>query len=645
MSIDDAESSTMGTLFKSVSKAVNSLYTSENYDLLGQDKEILNIGNVLNSIFINRGDIDIPQLVVVGSQSSGKSSILNSILGMDILPTGSNMVTRGPLQLELIQTKKDIKACFGEYVESTWMNLNEINIDYPYPNDDQKREIRSTIKQLTNQYAGDGMNITDTPIYLRIYSPNIPNLSMVDLPGLTMVACTDKGQPKDIKERIKSMIGKYIKKKSSIIMAVMPARTDIEADIALDLIKEYDPRCERTVGILTKLDLMNEGTDVTHLLENKVSKDLQLGYGYYGIRNRNKIELESMDVLEGLHAEYKYFNEHPIYSNHRYKEFMGVPCLCKNLSTILVKSLKKSFPRILEKINRDLEANTTALGKLGDPIPSEDSMKSAFVHKTIAKLTRSFISILEDRGKIINSGRNIKQQFVEFRENVGGLVPFSKENCNDSYITDAISNCEGNHMSFPSPPVEVLEQLMKDPVKRPIFNINIHAQKCSQNIMNELNVLIENILGEQSIDRFPELNKIITKTCLNEVFIPHLNKTYRAVEDELVSQENYIWTDDLKFNEALIDSTSSNVDVMRILAENYFKATVYILQDTIPKKIMYYLVTQSQKDIGAKLYEVIKNSDLKDILREVDNIQEKRNNLDKVLKDLKDAKDLIEGIM
>ena len=163
--------------------------------------------------------------------------------------------------------------------------------------------------------------------------------------------------------------------------------------------------------------------------------------------------------------------------------------------------------------------------------------------------------------------------------------------------------------------------------------------------MNELNVLIENILGEQSIDRFPELNKLITKTCLNEVFIPHLNKTYRAVEDELVSQENYIWTDDLKFNEALVDSTSSNVDVMRILAENYFKATVYILQDTIPKKIMYCLVTQSQKDIGTKLYEVIKNSDLKDILREVDNIQEKRNNLDKVLKDLKDAKDLIEGIM
>ena len=644
MSGEDNQSA-IGKIYESVADTFTSLYSNENFDLLGQDKEILNIGNVLNSIFINRSDIDIPQLVVVGSQSSGKSSILNSILGMDILPTGSNMVTRGPLQLELIQTKKDIKASFGEYVDSTWMNLNEINIDFPNPTDEQKSEIRSMINQLTNQYAGNGMNITDNPIYLRIYSPNIPNLSLVDLPGLTMVACTDKGQPKDIKDRIRNLVGNYISNKSAIIMAVMPARTDIEADIALDLIKEHDPRCERTVGILTKIDLMNEGTDITHLLENKVSKDLQLGYGYYAIKNRNKIEADTMNVIDGLREEYRYFNDHPIYSNHRYKEFMGIPCLCKNLSSLLVKSLKKSFPRILEKINRDLESNTSDLNKLGDPIPQEDSMKSAYIHKTIAKLTRAFISVLEDRGKIINSGRNVKQQFLEFRQTIENLQPFSKANCNDSYITDAISNCEGNHMSFPSPPVEVLEQLMKDPIKRPIFNINQHAQKCSQNIMNELNVLVEHLLEEQSINRFPELNKLITKTCLNEVFIPHLNKTYRAIEDELCSQENYIWTDDLKFNEALVDSNSSNVDVMRILAENYYKATTYILQDTIPKKIMYYLVSQSQKDIGSKLYEIIKKTELDELLKEVDNIQERRNNLDKIIKDLRSAKELIEGIM
>ena len=640
-----SEENTMSTIYKSVSNVVNSMYSSDNFELLGQDREILNIGNVLNSIFVNRTDIEIPRLVVVGSQSSGKSSILNSILGMDILPTGSNMVTRGPLQLELIQTKKDVKACFGEYIESNWVNLNEIPITYPDPTAEQKIEICSMIKQLTNQYAGDGMNITESPIYLRIYSPDIPNLSMVDLPGLTMVACTDKGQPKDIKDRIRNLVGKYISNKESIIMAVMPARTDIEADIALDLIKEHDPRCERTVGILTKLDLMNEGTDITDLLENKISKDLQLGYGYYGIKNRNKVQMDNMSVLEGLKAEQDFFNEHPIYSNKRYKDNIGIPALCRNLSDVLVRALKKSLPGILEKIDRDLESNKSQLDKLGTPIPDEDTLKSAFIHKTIAKLTRNFISILEDRGKIINTGRNIKQHFIDFRTKITNLEPFSKDKCSDNYILDAISNCEGNHMSFPSPPVEVLEQLMKDPIKRPIFLINEIAQKTSQKIMNELQELIDNLLEELSISRFPEFNKLLSKTCINQVFLPYLGETYKQIETELLSQENYIWTEDIQFNDALGESNSNSVEIMRNLANNYFRSTIYILQDTIPKKIMYTLVYQSQKDIGTKMYESVKETQMTELLLEEPDIHEKRNNLKSVVTDLNNAKNLIESIM
>ena len=97
-----------------VNNVYNYFNNQDNFNVLGKNQQILKIGNVLNSIFINRNDMNIPKLVVVGSQSSGKSSILNSILGMDILPTGSNMVTRGPLQLELIQSISDIKAIFGE---------------------------------------------------------------------------------------------------------------------------------------------------------------------------------------------------------------------------------------------------------------------------------------------------------------------------------------------------------------------------------------------------------------------------------------------------------------------------------------------------------------------------------------------------
>jgi len=628
-----------------VDGVVNYFTSGQNFAVLGQDKDILNIGNVLNSIFVNRKDIEIPKLVVIGSQSSGKSSILNSILGMDILPTGSNMVTRGPLQLELVQSIKDIKAVFGEYVNGQWTEIKAIAIKYPDPTIEQKMEISSMIRCITKQYAGEGMNITDRPIYLRIYSPNIPNLSLVDLPGLTMVACTDKGQPKDIKDRIRNLLASYIKNKESIIMAVMPARTDIEADIALDLIKEHDYEGKRTIGILTKLDLMNEGTDITDYLENKVSKDLQLSLGYYGIKNRNKIEMSSMNVIDGLKSENEYFKNHRIYSNSKYRDNLGIPSLCKSLSGVLVKSLKKSLPSILEKINKELITNKKDLSRLGTPIPADDSQKSAYIHKTIAKLSRTYISVLEDRGKNINTGRNIKQSFTEFRKNICEIEPFSSNNCADEYISIAIDNCEGNHMSFPSPPVEVLEQLIKDPGKRPIDLISEPAHKCAQEVLNQLSELVELLIKDLCIHRFPNFAKIITTTAINEVYLPSITKLYTEIENEVSCQENYIWTEDISFIEVLDNTNKSSIEIMRKLANNYYKAIIYIIQDVIPKKIMFYLVSRSGKELSQKLYEKIKDQKLDFLLTEFSEIEEKRKTLEKSIAELSNAKKLIEKIM
>ena len=637
----------MTELVNNVSKSFKNYFNgSHNYNVLGRDKEILKIGNVLNSIFVNRKDIEIPKLIVVGSQSSGKSSILNSILGMDILPTGSNMVTRGPLQLELIQSIKDVKAVFGEYTHGIWADIKTISIEYPNPTKDQQNDIASMIKEITNTYAGNNMNITDIPIYLRIYSPNISNLSVVDLPGLTMVACTDRGQPKDIKNKIKNLVGKYIRNPKAIIMAVMPARTDIEADIALDLIKEYDPIGDRTIGILTKLDLMNEGTDITQYLENKVSKDLQLKLGYFGIKNRNKLESKNNNVLDGLKIEEQYFKNHYIYSNKKYKENLGITSLSKKLSLTLVKTLKKTIPSILEKINAEILDTTHELSKLGSSIPDNPELKSAYIHKTISKLSRSYISILNDRGKNINTGRLIKNEFIKFREILENLQPFNTKNCSDPFIKLAIQNCEGNHMSFPSPPIEVLEQLIKNKQSNPLHYILDPAQKCSQTILNHLIDLLENLLTDLAITRFPNFAKLISTTTLNEVFLPSISKLYKVIETELECQKNYIWTEDVIFKKSLNSiSDTSNIDIMRQLASNYYNSIVYILEDIIPKKIMYYLVVNSEKILSQKLYIALKDKQINELLEEYDEIGEKRANLNKTLIELHDAKNLIDSIM
>ena len=499
------------------------------------------------------------------------------------------------------------------------------------------------IRSITTQYAGEGMNITDKPIYLRIYSPNIPNLSLVDLPGLTMVACTDKGQPKDIKDRIRNLLHTYIDDPETIILAVMPARTDIEADIALDLIKECDTEGKRTIGIMTKLDLMNEGTDITNYLENRVSRDLQLKLGYFGIKNRNKVEMSSMNVIDGLKAEAEFFKTHRIYSNNKYKDNLGIPSLCKNLSAVLVKSLKRNLPTILEKINTELRNNEAELSKLGNPIPQDEHMKAAYVHKTISKLSRNYTSVLEDRGKNINTGRNIKNHFNVFRETIGKMRPFT--DYSEKYILNAIANCEGNHMSFPSPPVEVLEQLIKDIHKRPMNLVFDPSYKCVQSIMGELSELLDILVKDDGLERFPNFYKLLTQTFMNSVLMPSLNNLHKVIDEEIKCQENYVWTDNIKFIEALNNSKDNNVEVMKMLASNYYEAIIYVLQDIIPKKIMYHMVSFSQRELSAKLYDVVKDKKNDELLAEYDDIHVKRTNLEKTVKELKSAQTLVQSIM
>ena len=106
--------------------------------------------------------------------------------------------------------------------------------------------------------------ISSKPINLKIFSPNVLNLTLVDLPGLTKVAVGD--QPEDIEQQIKEMLYSYITQDNTIILAVTPANQDIANSDALKLAMEVDPKGERTIGVITKLDLMDERTDARDIL-------------------------------------------------------------------------------------------------------------------------------------------------------------------------------------------------------------------------------------------------------------------------------------------------------------------------------------------------------------------------------------------
>lgn len=435
------------------------------------DNQILNLANEINGLFSEtnlidgKPDLSLPQIITVGSQSSGKSSLLNSIMGIDILPTNKNMCTRTPLSIRLHQIKSMIDSYveFGDYNSEGWITEKKISIKQPILLDTEITEIRNHIMMKTNELAGENMNISDKPIYLDIYSPNVPNLSLVDLIGLTMVACIDKGQPEDIKEKIENLVASYIKQKKTIILVVMCSRNDLETDIGLALIKKHDDENKRVIGCLTKLDLMNSGTHIGEYLTNNISKNLMLTCGYYAVKNRNGQEIKDVNIIQGYALEKEYFANHCEYKKSIYKEKVGVHNLTNNLSKILVESIKEQLPSVMiELVSLENKLNNK-LNKMHQPLPETKEGKLSFMNKYVSNFYYKFVDSIESRGTVLNTGKMIKDTFIAYRKTLQEVKPFANNKIyNTEYFKNIISNFEGNHMSFSISFIQILEACMTD---------------------------------------------------------------------------------------------------------------------------------------------------------------------------------------
>ena len=648
--MSDKSKSLVNKTASALYESVSNLWSQDNsHSSILSNKEVLRVGSVLNSIFQNNeSGIEIPRLVVVGSQSSGKSSLLNGILSIDLLPTGKNMVTRTPLHLELIPHMTQNVAIFGNYRNGTWIKEKQFTITLPTPTEEQKTMVRNEIQNQTAKRAGNDMNVSKQPIYLRILAKNIPNLTLIDLPGLTMVACTDRGQPKDIKQQIRDMVGSYISSPKSIILAVMPARTDLEADIALDLIKEYDPEGDRTIGVLTKVDLMNENTDISSYLENKVSKDLQMKYGYFAIRNRTTKESGEITLQEGYVKEREFFRNHIIYGKMK-TDTLGIPNMTNKISEILIQNIKDSLPHLLNKIENKVVEVSKVLVDLGTSIPESEEGKASQIHLLVSEFSRNVIKTINDRGVILNTGRNIKKQFIGYRQELVDLNPFNETNYNEEYIKEAIENCEGNHMTFPSPPIEVLEQCLQDPKHKPIQLLIEPSLKCSHQIGQELISLVDKLLSHTKLSRFPNLIQKIRSELITKILSEYAKITNLKIKESVYIEESYIWTDDYEFRnklESLVELNRVGHDNIRILLEYYYATVIHTISQVVPKIIMHFLVNNLEKELSGTFYErVVSDTSLDELLQEESEIAKKRRHFKAEKIKLETAKKTINEIL
>ncbi|KAL7203194.1 hypothetical protein ACSBR2_016490 [Camellia fascicularis] len=293
----------------------------------------------------------LPSIAVVGGQSSGKSSVLESVVGKDFLPRGSGIVTRRPLVLQLHRIDEG-----REYAE--FMHL-------PKKKFTDFAAVRKEIADETDRETGRSKQISTVPIYLSIYSPNVVNLTLIDLPGLTKVAID--GQSESIVQDIENMVQSYIEKPNCIILAISPANQDLATSDAIKISREVDPKGERTFGVLTKIDLMDKGTDAVEILEGKSYK---LQFPWIGVVNRSQADInKNADMISARRREREYFSSTPEYQHLSHR--MGSEHLGKVLSKHLEHVIKSRIPGLQSLISKSIIELETELSRLGKPVATD----------------------------------------------------------------------------------------------------------------------------------------------------------------------------------------------------------------------------------------------------------------------------------
>ncbi|KAL9414610.1 hypothetical protein AB3S75_042969 [Citrus x aurantiifolia] len=414
---------------------------------------VIPLVNKLQDIFAQLGSqstIELPQVAVVGSQSSGKSSVLEALVGRDFLPRGNDICTRRPLVLQLLQTKTDEE--YGEFLHLPGKRFYDFS------------EIRREIQAQTDKEAGGNKGVSDKQIRLKIFSPHVLDITLVDLPGITKV-------PVDL------------------------ANSD-----ALQIAGIADPDGYRTIGIITKLDIMDRGTDARNLLLGKV---IPLRLGYVGVVNRSQEDIMfNRSIKDALVAEEKFFRSRPVYNG--LADRCGVPQLAKKLNQILVQHIKAILPGLKSRISSALVSVAKEHASYGE-ITESKAGQGALLLNILSKYSEAFSSMVEGKNEEMSTselsgGARIHYIFQSiFVKSLEEVDPC--EDLTDDDIRTAIQNATGpkSALFVPDVPFEVL-------IRRQIARLLDPSLQCARFIYDELMKISHHCLVNE-LQRFPVLRK------------------------------------------------------------------------------------------------------------------------------------------
>ncbi|XP_037628091.1 interferon-induced GTP-binding protein Mx isoform X1 [Sebastes umbrosus] len=588
----------------------------------------------LRSLGVER-DLALPAIAVIGDQSSGKSSVLEALSGV-ALPRGSGIVTRCPLELKM-KRKREGEEWYGK------ISYKDFEEELEEPADVEKK-----IREAQDQIAGVGVGISDDLISLEIASPNVPDLTLIDLPGIARVAV--KGQPVNIGDQIKRLIHKFITKQETISLVVVPCNVDIATTEALKMAQEEDPEGERTLGILTKPDLVDKGTEdtVIEIVRNEV---IHLKKGYMIVKCRGQKEItENVSLTEAIEREKEFFNGHMHFHTLYDEGHATVPKLAEKLTLELVHHIKRSLPRLEEQIEEKLAQTQAELERYGTGPPSDAAERLFFLIDKVTAFTQDAISLTTGEelkcGDKLNVFSTLRREFGKWNahlehsgENFNKKIEREVEGYEEKYRGRELPGFI-NYKTFEVMVKEQIKQLEEPAVKKlkdiadAVRKVFIQLAQSSfigfPNLIKTAKAKIENIKQ----DKETTAEFMLRTQFKMELIVYSQDRTYSSSLSERKKEEDE--DEDKrkgpKYNreKSVVYRMDNHATLQELMLhlKSYYKIAGQRLADQIPLVIRYQMLQESAVQLQREMLQMLQDKEnMEFLLKEDCDIGSKRAGL------------------
>ncbi|KAI5982232.1 P-loop containing nucleoside triphosphate hydrolase protein [Pisolithus albus] len=410
-----------------------------------QRRAMLDLINRLRNTGVQR-DIDLPMIAVIGNQSAGKSSLIESISGIT-LPRSQGTCTRCPTECKLTQADSPwacvVKLHFitderGSPIKATNIPFGDPIFNKAHVEERIRRAQRAILnpntdcKKFLEGYqvtsGANEMSFSRNYVSLEISGRQLADLSFVDLPGL-IASVGRAGDANDI-DLVKNLVTSYIEKPSCLILLTVACETDFENQGAHHLARQYDPKGKRTVGVLTKPDRIPEGEEESwiRLIRNEVEP---LDNNWYCVKQPSSHDITlGINWIDARNMEKQFFREKKPWSgldSHLHR-LLGTGRLTERLSVILAELIARRLPEIQDELQTIIIQTRNDLGEL-PPAPSKNPVGE--IHRVLKEFTRELSELLKgtpDEEGLIQTIRSYSEAFKrEVYATAPNFVPWEQK--------------------------------------------------------------------------------------------------------------------------------------------------------------------------------------------------------------------------